>query len=138
MNKFFDERYENNHFEKNLLVFARFDLPTRKVFTDDLQNKRSGRYFKESEKIKNVFILKMMNISPEYTFQGIEVDFYEKNNERINYAWAVLTAKYSKKIEFEEPKNPEEISADLYLKVYEKAKDCIRSGSAVLFKTRSW
>ena len=134
MKKYFNPIYENEHFQKYLLVFASFDLPTRKLFTADLLNKNSGRYFKESEKLKNIFIFKLMKLSSDYSFNGIDVTFFEKKSQQINYAWAIITPKYSKKIDFSEPANPEEISNNFSETLYGTARDCIRSGSASMLK----
>ena len=75
-----------------------------------------------------------MKISSDYSFNGIDVTFFEKKSQHINYAWAIITPKYSKKIDFSEPTNPEEISNDFSETVYNTARDCIRTGSASMLK----
>ena len=77
-----------------------------------------------------------MKISSDYSFNGIDVTFFEKKSQQINYAWAILTPKFSKKIDFSEPANPEVISNNFSETVYNTARDCIRSGSAAFLKFR--
>ena len=75
-----------------------------------------------------------MKISSDYSFNGIDVTFFEKKSQHINYAWAILTPKYSKKIDYSEPTNPEKITNNFSETVYNTARDCIRSGSASMLK----
>ena len=60
-----------------------FDVPTRKIFTIDLLNKKSSRYYKEAGKLKNVFLVEMMSVDIDQKFKGLDITFYDQQDQSL-------------------------------------------------------
>ena len=94
--------FENGVYKKRLVTKAVFDVPTRKIFTIDLLNKKSSRYYKEAEKLKNVFLVEMASVDLDQKFVGLDITFYDQkdhtHSHRYGHRIGCLKIKLSSKI----------------------------------------
>ena len=135
--------YEEGKYLKRINANAVFDIPTRKLFTLDLVNQDSPRYYKESAKLRNLFIHAMLNVDVSLKYDSIAVDFYDRNNmhtdhhrkrRAINYAWATISVHFSKVVSHDEYVDKDLYKSWIETQVYTAARKAIAGASVALVR----